>query len=67
MSLAATWTIDPRGPVRRIVALDKRTDGTRADLDCGHTADLNQIFHYRVGDEQRCIRCRRGGLSGGAR
>ena len=49
---------DPRGHEREIVAIEARTDETRATLSCGHIARLNQIYVYRIGDRCRCLKCR---------
>jgi hypothetical protein len=48
---------DPRGPMRRIVAIVERTDGTAITCDCGHTYDRAQHFTYKIGADIRCIEC----------
>jgi hypothetical protein len=48
---------DPRGPLRKILAIDRRPDGTRVTLDCGHAAVWNQIYTYEVGATGRCFKC----------
>lgn len=48
---------DPRGPVRTIVAVEQRPDVTLILLSCGHTGHFNQIFHYEVGSDARCMQC----------
>lgn len=50
-------TDDPRGPVRKIVSVDWRTDVCLVSLDCGHIRPMNQIFHYKVGNDCRCFQC----------
>jgi hypothetical protein len=50
---------DARGPERRIVDVEVRTDGVSALLECEHIANLNQIYTYRVGDLTRCLKCNR--------
>ena len=48
---------DPRGPIRQIVSIEQRTDVTLCTLTCGHVARFNQIFHYKIGSDARCIQC----------
>ena len=48
---------DPRGPIRTIIAVEKRTDVALVTLSCGHIAHFNQIFHYKVGSDARCRAC----------
>lgn len=54
---------DPRGPERKITAVQSGTGLTVVTLDCGHTAELNQIYTYRVGERCRCLKCRKEGRS----
>jgi hypothetical protein len=53
--------IDPRGPERTIVAVDKRSDGAYITLSCGHVRCWNQIFSYHVGEKGRCFTCKEEG------
>lgn len=52
---------DPRGPIRRIVAVDsvntEHPDHTAVTLDCGHIRKFNPIYHYKVGSDARCLAC----------
>ena len=48
---------DPRGPNRTIAKVEPTTNCTKVSLDCGHVAEANQVYTYRVGDNYRCIRC----------
>jgi hypothetical protein len=48
---------DPRGPVRQIKAIEERSDATLLTLSCGHVGRFNQIFHYKIGEDCRCVRC----------
>lgn len=50
-------TKDPRGPIRTITDVEKRTDVALVTLSCGHVGHFNQTFHYTVGNDARCIRC----------
>jgi hypothetical protein len=55
--LADKTSADPRGPMRRIVAIVERSDGTAITCDCGHTYDRAQHFTYKIGADIRCIEC----------
>lgn len=48
---------DPRGPIQKIVSVEKRPDAALVGLSCGHVARLNQIFSYRIGDYCHCFQC----------
>src|ERR1019366_4144203 len=55
---------DPRGPMRTITAVGeyrKSIDGSGGCIpvtfDCGHIAELNFTFSYRVGDTLHCFAC----------
>lgn len=48
---------DPRGPLRKTLAVEPDTQGTLVQLECGHVRILNQIYTYKVGDLQRCFEC----------
>lgn len=50
--------VDPRGPLRTVLAVEERTDTTLVTLICGHVGHFNQTWRYRVGDEHRCFACR---------
>lgn len=50
--------IDPRGPIRSIVAIKERTDGTAITKDCGHTSDHAPHFMYKLGARIHCYQCR---------
>lgn len=51
---------DPRGPVRKIVAVTSTNKAAEVMLDCGHLRLLNPCFSYRVGDDCNCLPCREG-------
>jgi len=48
---------DPRGPVRTILAIAFAVDGTTLTLYSGHTADVNQVFTYKIHATTRCSKC----------
>jgi hypothetical protein len=59
---------DPRGPLHTIVSVGayRLTTAQNASggcipvtLDCGHTAEMNFTFSYRVGEQVRCHACAR--------
>ena len=50
---------DPRGPERRIVAVDcSPTTHTAVTLSCGHVGEWVAHHSYRVGDRAHCFACR---------
>lgn len=49
---------DPRGPVRTITSVNFTAEITYLTLSCGHINTANQIFHYKVGNDSRCMKCR---------
>lgn len=54
---SASRSVDPRGPMRRIVAINERSDGTAITCDCGHTYNRAQHFTYKIGADIRCFSC----------
>ncbi len=61
---------DPRGPLRTILEVLPDRKGTIGTgdctpllLSCGHTAECNQVFTYKVCAETRCYQCRLEDLS----
>jgi hypothetical protein len=55
----ASKVADPRGPVRRIIAVnrDPNTGRVTVTLDCGHVRERVSHFSYNVGDTDRCYGC----------
>ena len=56
---------DPRGPVRKIQAVDLSRRAVPGDgwtyltmEPCGHVGAFVSHHHYNVGDDQRCFDCR---------
>jgi hypothetical protein len=52
---------DPRGPIRKIEKVEEDPKGGATLLTlspCGHVCRMNQIFHYKVGNDCRCFQCR---------
>ena len=47
---------DPRGPQRKIVEIKDKWKGVIL-LSCGHVANLNPIYTYKVGADCRCFAC----------
>lgn len=63
-----TLDTDPRGPRRTIVEVQpyRLTRLPNASggcipllLDCGHVAEMNFTFSYKVGESVRCFQCRK--------
>jgi len=52
-----TPTPDPRGPLRRVVSVERKTDGDYVTCDCGHTGRKVHAF-WEHGTETRCFQCR---------
>jgi hypothetical protein len=55
--------IDPRGPSRKIVAVDRNVvdnvvGPTLITKDCGHTGEYANHFTYKVGASLHCFACR---------
>lgn len=55
---------DPRGPLRKIVAVDPPSIErpaciTYLTLSCGHVSESNGIYSYKVGADCRCFACRK--------
>lgn len=55
--------IDPRGPSRKITAVDENRVGntfgpTLVTKDCGHTGEYANHFTYKVGASLHCFDCR---------
>lgn len=48
---------DPRGPMRRIVAVEPTSACTWVTFDCGHISEMNQIYTYKVGALSNCFHC----------
>ena len=55
---------DSRGPIRQIIEIQADRESlsggnviTPVLLSCGHIAQFNTIFHYKVGDDHRCFDC----------
>jgi hypothetical protein len=50
---------DPRGTRRKVIQVAEDPNGglTRVSFECGHTSELNQIYHYEVGSELHCFKC----------
>lgn len=58
--LHAALALDPRGlstNIRRVF-VDPAGGPTVLTFECGHAAEHNQTFAYRVGDPARCRACR---------
>ncbi len=51
-----TW-VDPRGPLRIVTDVKTSAGPTLVKFSCGHVAELNNTFSYRVGAEGRCFKC----------
>ena len=50
--------LDPRGPERTIVAVDKSgTRVARVTLSCGHVREWNILYSYEIGERGRCLAC----------
>lgn len=49
---------DPRGPVRRIVAIKEGDGPTLITADCGHTGEYANHFTYKIGASIHCFDCR---------
>jgi hypothetical protein len=52
---------DPRGPLVKIVAVEEPTyekPRVTLTLSCGHTTEPNPIYHYKVGADYRCFKCK---------
>ena len=56
---------DPRGPTRKIVSVECRTDITLVSLECGHISDCAQHFTYKVGAMMHCFNCGPHGVKTG--
>jgi len=48
---------DPRGPLRRIVSVERKTDADYVTCDCGHTARKVHA-DWSCATETRCFQCR---------
>lgn len=48
---------DPRGPIRKAVKVEWKSDGVLITKDCGHVGIHNQTFSYEVGENIRCFEC----------
>ena len=47
---------DPRGPLRRILSVERKTDADYVTCDCGHTSA--RVHAYWDGETQtRCFQC----------
>ena len=54
---ATKTSFDSRGPVRRIVSVERKTDGDYVTCDCGHTsAKVHADWSHET--ETRCFKCR---------
>ena len=51
---------DPRGPLRRVVSVERKTDGDYVTCDCGHVRRMN-FADWRHETETRCFQCREAG------
>lgn len=60
--------IDPRGPIRTIIEVGEYRRATSPNvfggcipvtLSCGHVAEMNFTFSYRVGENCRCLECKK--------
>jgi len=54
-----TKYIDPRGPLRKITAVEFGARGTEVSTDCNHSYKRNAIFTYTVGAMIRCYECKK--------
>lgn len=61
-------SVDPRGPSKQIVAVGEYRQSTPinghcpggcipVNLECGHVAELNFTFSYKVGEYVHCFEC----------
>lgn len=48
---------DPRGPVRKIIAVKESAGPTLVTKDCGHTSECANHFTYSVGASIHCYAC----------
>lgn len=57
---------DPRGPMRTVTGIYDIRPSTSPNisgdvrplrLSCGHIAECNQIFHYKMGQDMHCFEC----------
>jgi hypothetical protein len=49
--------IDPRGPHRKWLKIERGTSSTLVTLECGHVAKLNPIYDYSLDPTCRCFQC----------
>jgi hypothetical protein len=57
---------DPRGPMRKIVAIKESSGPTLITKDCGHTSEYANHFTYKVGASLHCYACGQQSKSTGA-
>lgn len=50
---------DPRGPLRRITAIQESAGPTLITKECGHTSEHANHFTYKVGADIHCFDCRK--------
>lgn len=50
-------SIDPRGPLRKILSISEFNDRTECTLSCLHVARLNQAFTYKIDASCHCYTC----------
>ena len=48
---------DPRGPSRRIIAIEQGSGPTMLTKECGHRTPYANHFTYRLGDTVNCFTC----------
>ena len=46
-----------RGPLRKLVEVGGDFAHPTFRLSCGHVADLNPVFSYKVGSDHSCYQC----------
>lgn len=49
--------MDPRRPLRKLVEIGGDFAHPLFRLSCGHMADLNPAFSYKVGSDLPCYQC----------
>lgn len=50
-------SIDPRGIIRLIIAVEEKPEATYVTKDCGHRDAYAQHFTYRAGHPIHCFAC----------